>query len=291
MEILRYTAFSSDPAGGNPAGVVLDATGVGADEMQAVAAEVGYSETAFLVPLAPAEGRFAVRYFSPQAEVPFCGHATIASAVAWAERYGTGAMTLETPAGPVEVTTRSGPGDGITATLVSVAPRTDPIGAHDLAALLAALRWEAGDLDPDLPPRAAYAGAWHPIIAAADRDRLARLDYDMEALGALMAARSWTTVDLVWRQDATVFVARNPFPPGGVVEDPATGAAAAAFGGYLRDLGLVSPPATITVHQGDDLGRPSVLTVDIGAAPSGIGVTGTAVVLPAYEGARRGRPG
>src|SRR3954447_17759067 len=192
MEILRYTAFSSDPAGGNPAGVVLDATGVGAAEMQAVAAEVGYSETAFLVPLAPAEGRFAVRYFSPQAEVPFCGHATIASAVAWAERYGTGAMTLETPAGPVEVTTRSGPGDGITATLVSVAPRTDPIGAHDLAALLAALRWEAGDLDPDLPPRAAYAGAWHPIIAAADRDRLARLDYDMEALGALMAARSWT---------------------------------------------------------------------------------------------------
>jgi PhzF family phenazine biosynthesis protein len=288
MEILRYTAFSSDPAGGNPAGVVLDATGVGPDEMQAVAAEVGYSETAFLVPLAPAEGRFAVRYFSPLAEVPFCGHATIASAVAWAERYGTGAMTLETAAGPVEVTTRSRPGDGITATLVSVAPRTDPIGAHDLAALLAALRWDAGDLDRDLPPRAAYAGAWHPIIAAAERERLARLDYDMEALAELMAARSWTTVDLVWRQEATVFVARNPFPPGGVVEDPATGAAAAAFGGYLRELGLVSPPATITVHQGDDLGRPSVLTVDIGAAPSGIGVSGTAVVIPAHEGARHG---
>jgi predicted PhzF superfamily epimerase YddE/YHI9 len=67
----------------------------------------------------------------------------------------------------------------------------------------------------------------------------------------------WTTIDLIWRESAHVFHARNPFPPGGVVEDPATGAAAAAFGGYLRELGLVTPPATVTVHQGQDLGRPS----------------------------------
>ena len=56
-----------------------------------------------------------------------------------------------------------------------------------------------------------------------------------------MAARDWTTVQLVWREDADAFHARDPFPPGGVVEDPATGAAAAAFGGYLRALGLVEP--------------------------------------------------
>jgi PhzF family phenazine biosynthesis protein len=66
-----------------------------------------------------------------------------------------------------------------------------------------------------------------------------------------------------------------------VVEDPATGAAAAAFGGYLRELGLVDPPARVVVHQGDDLGRPSLLTIDIPADPaSGIAVTGTAVPLP-----------
>ena len=66
-----------------------------------------------------------------------------------------------------------------------------------------------------------------------------------------------------------------------MVEDPATGAAAAAFGGYLRELGLVDTPTTITVHQGDDMGRPGVLTVDIPAEPgSGIAVSGTAVVLP-----------
>jgi PhzF family phenazine biosynthesis protein len=87
-------------------------------------------------------------------------------------------------------------------------------------------------------------------------------------------------VQLVWRESYDVFHVRNPFPPGGVVEDPATGAAAAAFGGYLRDLGLVGPPATVAVHQGHDMGRPSLLTVTIPAEPgSGIDVTGTAVPL------------
>jgi PhzF family phenazine biosynthesis protein len=77
-----------------------------------------------------------------------------------------------------------------------------------------------------------------------------------------------------------VYFARNPFPPGGVVEDPATGAAAAAFGGYLRELGLVSTPATITIYQGQDMGRPGTITVMIPAEPgTGIAVSGTAAQL------------
>ncbi|WP_116511953.1 PhzF family phenazine biosynthesis protein [Micromonospora sp. B006] len=282
MDILRYAAFTADPAGGNPAGVVLDATGAGDAEMQRVAAQVGYSETAFLVP--GEGGRFTVRYFSPKAEVPFCGHATIASAVAYAERHGPGVLHLETRAGLVAVAT-SVQADGITtATLTSVAPRSVPLAVGDLAALLAALRWSPDDLDATLPPRVAYAGAWHPIVAAASRQRLAELDYDMAALSALMAERDWTTIDLVHRESELVFHARNPFPPGGVVEDAATGAAAAAFGGYLRELGLVRPSATVTVRQGEDMGRPSLLTVGIPADPgAGIAVTGTAVPIPADD--------
>ncbi|MFD0821104.1 PhzF family phenazine biosynthesis protein, partial [Micromonospora zhanjiangensis] len=164
---------------------------------------------------------------------------------------------------------------------VSVPPRTVPLAADDLTELLAALRWAPADLDPALPPRVAYAGAWHPVLAAVSRRRLADLDYDFDALGALMARHDWTTVDLLWRESSTVFHARNPFPPGGVIEDPATGAAAAALGGYLRERGLVRPPATVTVHQGHDLGRPSLLRVDVPTGPdTGIAVTGTAVALP-----------
>src|SRR5690349_2970210 len=93
-EVLRYTAFTTDPAGGNPAGIVLDAEGLDEAAMLDIAAQVGYSETAFLT--APPTGlgvpgrAFTVRYFSPKDEVPFCGHATIATAIALAERIGPG---------------------------------------------------------------------------------------------------------------------------------------------------------------------------------------------------------
>jgi PhzF family phenazine biosynthesis protein len=279
VEILRYTAFSTDPAGGNPAGVVLDATGASDAERLAVAAELGYSETAFLEPLG--DNRFTVRYFSPLAEVPFCGHATIASAAAYAERHGPGLLKFQTRSGLVEVSTALTPGGATTATLVSVAPHTTALSAEDLSALLAIFGWNADDLDPALPPRVAYAGAEIPVLGAATRQRLAVLDYDLDVLAAFMAERGWVaTVALVWRESATVFHARNPFPPGGVVEDPATGAAAAALGGYLRELGLVDPPTMLTIHQGADLGRPSLLTVGISAEPdSGIAVSGSAVPL------------
>lgn len=272
MEVLHYAAFSDTPSGGNPAGVVLDAMGATASDMLTVAAEVGYSESAFVSPRS--DGDLDVRYFSPLAEVPFCGHATIAAAVAYAERHGLGTQVLHTQAGTVPVTTTLN-NRALTATLTSVQPRSEALNEADLDELLAALDWARIDLDASLPPRVAYAGAKHPIVAVAARARLSDLDYDFDRLGTLMAKRDWTTVDLVHRADADTFYARNPFPPGGVVEDPATGAAAAAFGGYLRDIGAITSPASLTIHQGGDMGRPSLLTVEI-PMKGGIRVSGTA---------------
>ena len=118
-------------------------------------------------------------------------------------------------------------------------PHVTEIGAADLAEALAALDWPAADLDPALPPRIAYAGARHLVLAAATRERLADLAYDFARLEALMRRLDLTTLQLVWREAPEVFHVRDPFPVGGVVEDPATGAAAAAFGAYVRELGLV----------------------------------------------------
>jgi len=277
MEILRYTAFSTDPSGGNPAGVVLDAGDLDAAQMQQIAADVGFSETAFLTPTGP--NTAGVRYFAPIAEVAFCGHATIASTVAWAERSGTGALTLDSPAGVIEVSTASGP-DGIVATLVSVPIRVSELETLVAARLLAALRVTRHDLDPALPLRVSYSGNSHPIVGVSPAV-LDALDHDQSQLAALMAEQRWgATVAVVSRLAPTVFEARNPFPPGGVREDPATGSAAAALGGYLRALGLVEPPTTVTVHQGRHVGRPGVLTVDIPVGTGGIAVSGTAVPLP-----------
>jgi PhzF family phenazine biosynthesis protein len=95
-----------------------------------------------------------------------------------------------------------------------------------------------------------------------------------------MASRGWTTVNLVWREDAETFHARNPFPPGGVVEDPATGAAAAALGAYLAVCDALPAQRAFTIHQGEDMGRPSRLTVSVPQDLSeGIRVSGTAVKI------------
>jgi PhzF family phenazine biosynthesis protein len=264
-DVLRYTAFSNDPGGGNPAGVVLDARGLGDADMQRIAAEVGYSETAFLSPRE--DDAFDVRYFSPRAEVSFCGHATIAAMVAHAQRHGPGERLLHTRAGPVRVEVDA----ELVATLRSVEPRVVALDANDLDAILDALDWRADELDPALPPAVAYAGAWHPIIAVSTRERLAQLDYAFDALAALMARRGWTTVNLVWREDA------------------ATGAAAAALGAYLAARGALPEPRAFVIHQGVEVGSPSVLRVRVpDDLRDGVRVSGAAVSLDARDaGGRR----
>ncbi|MCL3836684.1 PhzF family phenazine biosynthesis protein [Aeromicrobium duanguangcaii] len=283
-EVLHYAAFTTVEGGGNPAGVVLDATGLDDAAMLTIAQDVGYSETAFLSVGATDDGttRADVRYFSPVAEVAFCGHATLATAVAFAERHGPGRLALSTAAGDVAVSTRSEAGRFV-ATLSSPPTHTRPVDPDVLTEALAALRWTDADLDPAYPPHVAFAGNDHLVLGVRSRETLTALDYDFTALEELMARVGWTTAHLFWAEDEVTFHVRNPFPPGGVVEDPATGAAAAAFGGYLRDLHLVSTPTRMTIHQGHDMGRPSELLVDVTADDPGVAVTGRAAAIPAWD--------
>lgn len=307
-EIQRYAAFTADPQGGNPAGIVLDASGLSDAEMLAIAAEVGYSETAFVLageqppppppqhlggPSEPAEDdnfpppstdaeqstgsaeratrTYRVRYFSPEIEVPFCGHATIATAVA----LGPGLHVFTTNAGEVPITVD----ENNRATLTSVPARVDDVDPADLGPLLKALRYTDFDLDESLPPKVAYAGAYHPVIALSTRSKLAALDYDVDALKQLMTTKDWTTIQLIHRATDDTFDVRDPFPVGGVYEDPATGAAAAALGAYLRELWLVPDDAELHLRQGDDMGRPSRITVTLTPGDDRVQVSGTAVPI------------
>jgi PhzF family phenazine biosynthesis protein len=276
-EILQYAAFTHRGAGGNPAGVVLDASLLSDDTMLRIAADLGYSETAFVVG-ARGPTELDVRYFSPLAEVPFCGHATIATAVALAERSGPGDYLFHTRAGEIALRTTTSPDGTVLATLTSVPTHSRPATASELDRSLAALGWTREQLDPRYPPNVAFGGNDHLVLALTERATLAALDYDFDALAALMAEVGWITVHVVWAESRTVFHARDPFPPGGVVEDPATGAAAAAFGGYLRDLGRVQPGEAVTILQGFDHGTPSQLLV-VPEASGRVRVTGTATRL------------
>lgn len=278
MEILRYAAFTDRPDGGNPAGIVLDAGRLTADRMQAIAADVGYAESAFITARSP--GHATVRYFAPEAEIPFCGHATIATGVALAEREGPGRLVLSTPVGELELTTER-IGDGLVASLVTVEPWAGEIDDAVRADLLKHLRLDDADLSTELPVMLAFAGNVHPIVPVQSSAVLHALDYDYDGLKTFMAEQGWgATVAVVHRLAPDVFEARNPFPPGGVREDPATGSAAAALGAYLRERGELTPPTVLTVHQGSDVGRPSVITVAIPGA-GGLTVSGGAVRIDA----------
>ena len=276
--VLRYSAFASTPEGGNPAGIVLDASGLDDAEMQQIAAEVGYAETAFLTePAIDGDAKHPrVRYFSPVAEVPICGHATVATAVALARRDGLGTVVFETPVGPISIETTSD-GDEITAAFTSVEPKLGGLADDVSRTLLDLLGIGVADLDPRFPPQLSFAGNWHPVLVFADRERFDTFGYDADAVRDLMDAQAWTgTVITLFAIADDEFEARNIFPVGTMDEDPATGSAAAAVGGYLRALGLA--PDRLVIHQGAHIGRPSLLTVDI-PAHGGIVVSGTATEI------------
>lgn len=273
LDILRYAAFTSDAVGGNPAGVVLTADRLTDEAVLGIAADVGYSETAFLSSFVGGEG--VLRYFSPLAEVAFCGHATIATAVALAERHGPGPMSFRTPAGTVDVVTRR-EGDEIIAALVSPPASSAPMTEAELDELRSTFGWAADDLDPRFPPHVGSAGNKHPLVGLRDRERLARFDYDYDALAGVMSRREWTTVHVFHERADGAFDVRNAFPPGGVREDPATGAAAAAFGAYLRDRGMLPPGAEVVLHQGVDMGVPCRLVISAVPDSTAISVAGAA---------------
>jgi PhzF family phenazine biosynthesis protein len=274
-ELYRLAAFTTQPDGGNPAGVWVGEALPPPAEMQSIAAKVGYSETAFV---APASGlKRTIRYYSPEKEVAFCGHATIATGVLLGEKEGDGHYQLSSLAGSIAVAVETQNGL-CRAALTSVEPRVKAASPTLVREALACLGWASTELDPVIPVMLAYAGVWHLVVAAATAQRLAALDYHFEALKKLMLEEDITTLQLIWREKADLFHARNPFPVGGVVEDPATGAAAAALGGYLRSAGLITPPADFTILQGAAMGRPSRLFVHV-PAEGGIIVAGNAIHL------------
>jgi len=270
--VLRIAAFDDNGRGGNPAGVWIGDVFPPAAAMQALAHAVGYSETAF----AAREGDgWRVRYFSPESEVPFCGHATIALGAALVRAHGAGVYPLTLNAAAITVEGRL-TGDGVEAALQSPPTRSSAAGGPLVEAALALFGYTPADLDPHIPPALAHAGADHLVLALASRAALAAMRYDLAAGRALMARHGLVTVVLAWAEQPQLFHTRNPFAFGGVYEDPATGAGTAALAGYLRDLGWPHG-GRIEVVQGEDMGMRSRLTADIPPAPgSAIRVSGTA---------------
>jgi PhzF family phenazine biosynthesis protein len=270
--VLRIAAFSDGNKDGNPAGVWIGDVLPDASRMQAIAADVGFAETAFAAPEGEA---WRVRYFSPSMEVPFCGHATIALGAALAHRYGDRSYDLHLNDAAISASGRRD-GNTIAAALQSPPTRSAPVDPSLRDALLDLFGYTIADLDPNIPPARIHAGADHVVLALKSRQALARMSYDFERGRSLMKQAGLVTVALVSTETPQLFHVRNAFAAGGLVEDPATGAAAAAFAGYLRDLSWPHGGA-IDLVQGEDMGFKSLIRAEIGEpAGSSIRVSGTA---------------
>ncbi|KPX21931.1 Phenazine biosynthesis protein [Pseudomonas syringae pv. delphinii] len=257
-EILKLAAFSDGDQGGNPAGVWLGASLPDEVRMQQIAADVGFSETAFAAPL---ENGWRVRYFSPLAEVPFCGHATIALGAALAAQQGDGVFDLTLNQAQITVEGHA-QGSLTSAALQSPPTFSKPVSAQLLEEALTLFGYTHSDLDERIPPAHINGGAGHLILALNSRAALKAMHYDQQAGRELMVREGWATILLAWAETDQMFHTRNPFAFGGVYEDPATGAATAALGGYLRDIGWPHG-GLIDILQGEDMGSPSRLRAEI----------------------------
>jgi len=263
VTVLRIAAFAYGNTGGNPAGVVIGDEMPAELEMQSIAKRIGYSETAFL---RPQNDGWRIRYFAPEIEVPFCGHATIASGAALGERFGAGTYRLFLNTDEIGIDVWQTASGRFSVALQS--PETASIAAPKqyIDAILTLFNFCSADLNDDFPVRFASAGARHLIMVLNDRETLAKMEYQFEQVKCLMLEEDLATISLLWRESAQRFHSRNPFAAGGVYEDPATGAAAAALAGYLRDIASQGT-GRFEIIQGEDMGSPSRLLVEYTSEP------------------------
>ena len=256
MSIQRISAFAFNNEGGNPAGVAFYDNMPTNQEMLKIAADVGYSESAFLV---KQDDDFRIRYFSPEEEIAFCGHATIASAAALAQKFGDGKYNLIINDGEVSVEVEN-KNNNYFATLSSVATYTQDVETQYVQRVINEFNFDIEDLNEKFPAKIAFAGARHLILVLKDKQKLIDMSYNFDAIKELMKEEELTTISILYNENEILFHSRNAFAFGGVYEDPATGAAAVALGGYLRDIGF-KKEGDIEILQGVDMKVPSKLFV------------------------------
>lgn len=260
MTIQKISAFAYNNEGGNPAGVAFYEEMPNVNEMLRIADNIGYSETAFLV---KQDNNFRIRFFSPKEEIAFCGHATIASAAAISQRFGDGKYNLIINDGEVSVEVEE-KGDNYFATLSSVNTYSKELSKTYINKILNEFSFDIEDLNKNFPVRVAFAGARHLIFFVKEKQKLEEMSYNFDKVQELMKEEELTTISILYNESETLFHSRNAFAFGGVYEDPATGAAAVALGGYLRDIGF-KKEGNIEILQGFDMKVPSKLFVSFGS--------------------------
>ena len=280
--------FTERRFGGNPLAVFPDAHGLSAEEMQALAAELNLSETAFVLPPSDPANTARVRIFHRTAEMPFAGHPNIGTAIVLARmgRDRDGVLLFEEIAGRVEVRVERDAG-GAPERATLTAPRTLSVGAEIPARTVAAC---VGLHDADVvlathPPRVASVGV-HFVIAQVAPEALARAIPDVRQFRVAVDERpdmNGRFSLLLYAPGEDRFRARMFAPLAGTVEDPATGSANAALAALLLSH-TGEAEMRFQVSQGVEMGRPSLLDVSAFRTRDGIAATVAGGCVPMFRG-------
>ncbi|SDQ54642.1 PhzF family phenazine biosynthesis protein [Natronobacterium texcoconense] len=291
IRLFQVDAFTDEPLGGNPAGVVPDADDLTDDQMQAIADEMAVSETAFLRSSDDADRR--VRYFTPTQEVDLCGHATIGSFAYLHDREGLepGTTTLETNVGVLEIDLEE---DG-TVWMTQDTPqiREVDVGYDRVAAALGVDEAALEGASDDIPLAVSSTGLPFLIVPITYLSDLGAAEPDMNAIEGLaesVDAAGIYVFSFDTLEGASSLHGRMFAPGAGVPEDPVTGTASGAVGAYLDRFGAFDDdfPEELRLEQGHYVDRPGIVRVRVdGEVQVGgrgvVALEGSMVVPPADE--------
>lgn len=297
LRIYRIDAFTTERGHGNPAGVVTNAVGLDESEMQAIAHELGHSETAFVLPAQDASHHVHVRFFTPATEVPVCGHATVAAHYALALEGGPmGIRRQLTGAGIQTVETRWCNDDFAIRIQQNRPTFAEPLAEELVDELLVALSLENDDLDPRCPPQFVSTGHGKLLVAITRRDRLRQLEPDLAhlvELGASVGSNGYFVFTLDVEEGDDALTHGRMFAPAiGVDEDPVTGNANGPLGAYLVRHGLLEATNGVARFRGRQQagnGRRGYVDVSVkveNGEPVGVTIEGRAVLADSIERAR-----
>lgn len=249
MKTLRYVlcdVFTDRPLSGNQLAVFTDATGVAPEVMQALAREMGFSESVFVL-RAERGGHARIRIFTPTAELPFAGHPTLGAAFVLGQPMQLEELRIETGAGVIPVRLEREGARVVFGRMAQPLPTSSAV--EDVGEVLAALGVERSEL----PVERYDLGVQHLFVALPSREEVAALVPDFAALKRLgdVGVNVFSGDGLHYRN--------RMFAAGHAIEDAATGSAAGPLAVHLCRHGRLSYGDEIEIEQGAEIGRPSRL--------------------------------
>jgi trans-2,3-dihydro-3-hydroxyanthranilate isomerase len=268
MERRFYTldVFTTARFEGNPLAVITDGDGLSNDEMLAIAREMNLSETVFVQKPTEDNALARLRIFTTREELKLAGHPVIGTWFLLAElgvvpaQEGGVHVLQQTGAGilPVEIRFKDGRPQRVTMTQKEAAFRPAKINKKALAA---ALGLSPKDFDPKLEPEHVSTGIFNLMVPLRNRAALGKIAMNMVALRKLLGKNATMAYCFTSGGNGKVF-SRGilPWEP---YEDAATGSAAGSLGAYLVRHGKLSPGHTLSILQGEEMGRPSHIEVDV----------------------------